>query len=41
MSAVGGVLGSTQGSSGEAADAISWQSAGKDQSSSEWVRLKR
>ena len=39
VSAVGGVLGCVQGSLDEAVDAISWQSAGKDQSLSELMHL--
>lgn len=40
-SAVGGVLGCVSGSWGEAADAISWQSMGKDQSLSELMPLEQ
>lgn len=41
ISAVGGVLGCVQGSLGEAADCISWQSTGKDQSLSELMHVEQ
>ena len=40
MPALGGVLGCVQGSVGEAADDINWQSMGKDQSLSELLHLE-